>query len=135
MQTIAKHCEMSFVDGHCHFLYLQIIHHLIGNVYKLDNKYPAQGLCFPIIDYENKNSIADDLIKLIRHFCDKIIPHNIFLTMGNYENRTILKVFVYPRHRMSEKEISSFNSAFCELSGYVPVGSKFKMLRSILMVV
>lgn len=97
---------------------------MIGNVYKLDEKYPAQGLCFPLIDYMNKNAITDDLMKLIRYFCDKIIPHNVFLTMGNHENREILKIFVFPRNHMSNKQINSFNAAFCELSGYVPVGSK-----------
>lgn len=75
-----------------------------------------------------KEEILDDIAKLIEYFCAKCLPHNIFCTKENSkdDNGNVVKVFVFPRDKMEDvKEFNSFNIAFCELSGYIPIGSKY----------
>lgn len=56
--------------------------------------------------------------------CTRNIPHNIFFTFGVNED---LRCFFFPRLSdfVSDKVFTShLNIAFCELSGYIPVGDE-----------
>lgn len=60
------------------------------------------------------------------------IPHNLFMTYGKPLNGTCetnsLRIIIYPRKDNYGCKLSlSFNLAFCELSGYIPVGSKLTL--------
>lgn len=110
----------------------QDLKHIQRNVYKIDDKYPANGFCIQIdrgADSKRKDEICCDAIRLIDYLCQHNIPHNIFITYGKDDVADIrkLKIYIFPRDSTvgAVKEFSSFNIAFCELSGYVPVGSKF----------
>lgn len=94
----------------------------MGNIYKLDRKYPAMGFCLLLMQHTDKQSIANDLLKMIEYFSIKSIPHNIIWTFGTLFNREIIKIYIFPRYQLSDKQQSQFNIAFCELMGYVPVG-------------
>lgn len=65
------------------------------------------------------------LQKLVDYCCQKTIPHNIFFTRSRTDE---LRVFFFPRtlgNFGAEKLYTSFlNVAFCELSGYVPIGDE-----------
>ena len=97
--------------------------HLHGNIYKLDIKYPARGFCFVLQKGDrNVEEMSNNAFRLVNYLCQNAIPHNIFVTFDNSYN---LRIYVFPRERkFEEKELSGFNIAFCELSGFVPVGSK-----------
>lgn len=97
---------------------------MVGNVYKIGGQYPVFGICFVIHSNENNDIISSDIMKMIDYFCDNCIPHNLLWTFAPYGERRIIKVFIYPRSHMSDKTQSGFNVAFCELSGYVPIGGK-----------
>lgn len=104
------------------------LNHLIKNIYKIHDNYKIPGYCFIIKKYDDADkrvdSIISDVYSLIQMFCTKNIPHNVFFTSGTYENSSVIRVYIYPRqHYYETKENCTFNVAFCELSGYVPVGS------------
>lgn len=65
------------------------------------------------------------LQKLVDYCCEKTIPHNIFFTKSHTGE---LRVFFFPRtlgNFGALKLYTSFlNVAFCELSGYVPIGDE-----------
>lgn len=117
---------------------------MIKNLFEIDELYPAIGFCFPLTNINELNDISDDIFKLIQFLCNNNIPHNLFITYGkqnanviagggdtigndddNNRNNEIIKIFIYPRENACKiKTFHSFNIAFCELSGYIPVGSK-----------
>lgn len=106
------------------------------NIFRISEKYPSKGYCFLLNESTNdKDEILDDIAKLIEYFCATSLPHNIFCTKGNSSNDgygNVVKVFVFPRGNMHEvKEFSSFNIAFCELSGYIPTGSKLHNISAL----
>lgn len=99
------------------------------NVYRISKKCPSKGYCFLLYNESTSNNdeILNDIVKLIEYFCANSLPHNIFCTKENSEkdNGNVVKVFVFPRRNVEDvKEFGSFNIAFCELSGYIPTGSK-----------
>lgn len=104
--------------------YSKELEHLIGNVYKIGGQYPVFGICFVIQPNENITAISSDILKMIDYFCDNSMPHNLLWTIAPYGERPVIKIFIYPRCRMSDKTHSGFNVAFCELSGYVPIGGR-----------
>lgn len=74
------------------------------------------------------NDVKTDALKLhklVELCCDKTVPHNMFFTKSQTNE---LRVFFYPRtlgNFGALKLYTSFlNVAFCELSGYVPIGDK-----------
>lgn len=109
----------------------QKTHHLIKNVHVVDESYPAHAYCFHIPSSDDTVRIVDDVYRLIEYFWLKIVPHNLFWTFGAVDGRQLLKIFIFPRMRMQDKMSASLNVAFCELSGYVVVGSKSKFTRAI----
>lgn len=72
--------------------------------------------------------IVDDVYRLIEYFWTKMVPHNLFWTFGAVDGRQVLKIFIFPRMQMHDKMSATLNVAFCELSGYVVVGSKSKFI-------
>lgn len=115
----------------------QELHRLVKNIYRISEKCPSKGYCFLLNDStSDKDEILNDIVKLIEYFCATSLPHNIFCTKGNSDdgNGNVVKVFVFPRGNMQDiKEFSSFNIAFCELSGYIPTGSKFTLTTYIIL--
>lgn len=92
-------------------------------MYKIDDpKYPVKGFC--LISNDAKSD-ALKLHKLIELCCEKVIPHNIFFTRSGTGE---LRIFFLPRtlgNFGAEKLYTSFlNVAFCEMSGYIPIGDE-----------
>lgn len=99
--------------------------HLIKNIFKISEHYPAIGYCFRLVNnIDNIEEFCNDIYRMICVFNDKVIPHNLFWTLDTTESNKVLNVFVYPRERMGDK-FSSFNVASCEFSGYVVVGGEY----------
>lgn len=95
-------------------------------MYIVDKSYPAHAYCFHIPCSEDAERIVDDVYRIIEYFWSKNVPHNLFWTFGAVDGRQLLKIFIFPRMQMHDKINASLNVAFCELSGYVTVGSKSK---------
>lgn len=69
-------------------------------------------------------------MRLIGFLCKREIAHNILITRGVWpeSESNEARVFVFPRlDKSGDKHFGSFNVAFCELAGFVPVGSKFRV--------
>lgn len=98
-------------------------------MHAIDESYPAKAYCFHISNDEETEQIVDDVYRLIEYFWTEIVPHNLLWTFGAVDGRQLLKIFIYPRMQMHDKMSASLNVAFCELSGYVVVGSKSKYSR------
>lgn len=73
----------------------------------------------------DSKSDAEKLQKLVQYCCEKTIPHNFFFTKSHNGE---LRAFFYPRtmgNFGAHKMYSNFlNVAFCELSGYIPIGDE-----------
>lgn len=93
---------------------------------------PTEAICFMFDATETKSTIEAKVEKLytfMQWLCANNIPHNLFMTPQVQENKDSLdqqlKVFVYAREEFCfVKELTQCNLGFCELSGYVTVGSK-----------
>lgn len=74
----------------------------------------------------NTQADASKLQKLVEYCCQKTIPHNLFFTKS--QSAVGVRVFFFPRmlgNFGAEKLYTSFlNVAFCELSGYIPIGDE-----------
>lgn len=98
---------------------------MIGNVYKIDDRYPTIAYCFRLTSIENSANIFNDIHRLICFFNDIVIPHNLFWTFSVQDSEEAeLRIFVYPREQMCAKPNKAVNVAGCELSGYFVVGSE-----------
>lgn len=87
-------------------------------LFKLNPRSGINGFCVEIDD----SGVDVKIFEMVQLFCSLNVPHNLFFTFGGRNNR--LRVFLYPRATVYEtKESCPFNVAFCELSGYVPVGT------------
>lgn len=84
--------------------------------------YPVFAFCLPIFQWIDKGVVASKVTKIVEYFFLKSIPHSIFWTFGTHSNQNIVKVFIFPRYKLTDKLSSSFNAAFCELTGFVPIG-------------
>lgn len=98
---------------------------LTNNVYKIDENFGIPGYCFLIFDKINVELILNDIFKLIEFFLKENVPHNIFFTLGSFNGKDVLRIYIFPRENLHEVKDTNFNIAFCELSGYVPVGSLY----------
>lgn len=95
----------------------------MANFYKVDDpKYPVKTFC--LIANDTKVD-AQKLHKIVQYCCAKTIPHNFFFTKSQSNE---LRAFFYPRtmgNFGAHKMYTNFlNVAFCELSGYVPIGDE-----------
>lgn len=99
--------------------------HLRGPLYQLDGDRPVDAFAFRLQNMTNLSRLGADVMRLVSFLCDRDIPHNLFFTLGNNDDGgELLRIVVFPKAQTSAaKEFSSFNIAFCELSGYVPLGS------------
>lgn len=65
-------------------------------------------------------------MRLVDYCCKKTIPHNMFFTRSKASDD--IRVFFFPRtlgNFGADKLYTSFlNVAFCELSGYIPIGDE-----------
>lgn len=112
------------------FFSFQCIHHIIGNVFALNDKSPTIGFCFPIQRYEDKFQISSDVQKLVEYFCANVMPYNVVWILGSNNvkrddtssSNEIVKIFVFPKKTMADKINSVFNVACLEQSGYVSLG-------------
>lgn len=67
-------------------------------------------------------AFAERVMRLIDYLCQRQIPHNVLFERMSTDDDVM--VFVFPRAASTlAKTFESFNVAFCELSGYVPMGS------------
>jgi hypothetical protein len=71
-------------------------------------------------------SDALKLHKLINFCCDKNIPHNLMFTRTSSSEE--IRVFIFPHEKTNfgaDKVFTShLNIAFCELSGFIPIGDE-----------
>lgn len=94
---------------------------MYGNLYKTDDsRYPVKAFCMIAND---SKADSKKLHKLTAYCCEKTIPHNLFLTKSQTNE---IRIFFYPRSMGNfgtHKMYTNFlNVAFCELSGYCPIG-------------
>ncbi|KAJ6638106.1 GDP-D-glucose phosphorylase 1 [Pseudolycoriella hygida] len=119
---------------HFHLMYIEQrlfiddveFYRLVKHIYRITDKYPSKGYCFLLTEStSDKDEIINDIAKLIEYFCAASLSHNIYCTKEDSKdgNGSVVKIFVFPRANIQGiKEFSSFNVAFCELSGYIPIG-------------
>lgn len=92
--------------------------------------YPAHGFCLEVKSKSEISNVCSTFDTIIKLLIDLNIPHNIFITFGKTLSETCksnaLRILIFPRKDSFGCKLSlSFNLAFCELSGYIPVGSKY----------
>ncbi|CAG5053919.1 unnamed protein product [Parnassius apollo] len=99
--------------------------HIKGPVYSLSNDYPVPAFCFEVTPQSvNPSGI---IFRLIEVLLNKSIAHNIFIThgqrvTGDSNREDIVRVIIWPRKSSSgTKQLSHFNVAVCELSGWFPI--------------
>lgn len=113
----------------CAFLlFFQKCNHIQGPVYCLNEEYPIPAFCFEIHSDNSITKMAKEIYKLLEHLLKKSIAHNIFMTRGlsvEGSQEEVLRVLVWPRRSTSGvKQLTAFNVALLELSGWFPVYSK-----------
>lgn len=84
--------------------------------------FPAFALCLPIFTWTDSGIVASKVLKIVDYFCTKSIPHNLFWTLGTHSDQQTVRIYIFPRNNMTDKNSNSFNVALCELGGYFPVG-------------
>jgi GDP-D-glucose phosphorylase len=104
-------------------LILQELTQLADNFYKIDHqKYLIHGFCLIVRDLR---SDVETLYKFVQYCCDKVIPHNIFFTKSSKDGSE-MRVFFFPRQLDNFGTLKLYsthlNVAFCELSGFIPIG-------------
>ncbi|XP_058829737.1 GDP-D-glucose phosphorylase 1 [Topomyia yanbarensis] len=94
-----------------------------SHLYRLDNQ-PAKAYCFVLEDQSTETgTFITRTTRLISTLLSAEIGHNLFLTWD--AARTTLRVLIYPRLRLCEnKQVSPFNVAGFELSGFVTLGEE-----------
>lgn len=96
-----------------------------NRLYRLDGCRPVDAFAFRLTagDDDDAGELCADVMRLVRLLCDRDIPHNVLFTLGDGVAER-LRIVVFPKASASTaKEFSTFNVAFCELSGYVPLGN------------
>lgn len=116
-KIINKEIELNLSFSLTH---LQAISPISNGIYRMDD--PVFAFCLPIFQWIDKEVVASNLAKIVEYFCQKSIPHSIFWTFGTHSNKNLVKIFIFPRYKLTDKISSSFNAAFCELTGFVPIG-------------
>lgn len=124
----ATFCNAMYVH-HVTFSSIQKLNHLIGNLYVSD--CTIRSYCLRLED--NVEDLVIKAERIIKYMCDNNVPHNVFMSFesvpNDHDTCTTLRFFIYPRARLhANKAVAPFNVAFCELSGFVPVGCKFAIL-------
>ena len=102
---------------------------MVGPWYLLDEPFPSLALVRVVRFGEDYCVVAQGVMRIIEFFCDNCIPHNVFCTLAE-KDASSLRVIIYPRDGGSDalaksKELSGFNIACLEPSGFVVVGSKY----------
>uniref|UniRef100_A0A336LMW2 CSON002930 protein n=1 Tax=Culicoides sonorensis TaxID=179676 RepID=A0A336LMW2_CULSO len=109
-------------------------------LYKTSDETHIKAFCFRITSTNNIPTISKDTCKLIHYLCNKGLAHNICLTyeqkckttsgqINDDGDSKCLRLFVWPREKPRLfKTLAPFNVGFCEISGYVTVGCKFKII-------
>ncbi|GAB0090488.1 FERM domain [Sergentomyia squamirostris] len=103
------------------------LNELTSSLYILEDKYPTCGLCVIVREFDCLQQVSAKVFQLVNFLCKRNIPHNIFITNGSFKGTSCQRILIFPRdnrYLLNEKKLSGFNIAFCELSSYVPVGSK-----------
>uniref|UniRef100_A0A182IYG9 GDP-D-glucose phosphorylase 1 n=1 Tax=Anopheles atroparvus TaxID=41427 RepID=A0A182IYG9_ANOAO len=95
-------------------------------LHRLPDHLPAQGFCYVLRDQADLPTVCEGLHRLVSTLLERRLAHNLFFTWTHlHESSTssTIRVVVYPRIRQcANKTACSFNAAFLELSGFVPVG-------------
>lgn len=116
MTPLIKHFQLKIII-------FQPLIQVAGNLHKVDyEKFPISAFCVLLND--NKTD-ALKLHKLIEICCDKNIPHNLLLTKRKTAE---IGVFIFPHAKsnfgVDKVSSSHLNIAFCELSGFIPIGDE-----------
>ncbi|EAT36557.1 AAEL011367-PA [Aedes aegypti] len=108
----------------CHKLYVEDapLTALGEDLYLLENQ-PARAYCFLHKSGEPPAQLTNRIFRLIRILLSQNIAHNLFITWNG--SRDTVRALIYTRLKPCEnKQVSPFNVAFSELSGFVPLGDE-----------
>lgn len=99
-----------------------------------NHKISIKAFCFRFVQSESA-IVVENVHKLVEYMCQHNVPHNVFMTLEvadvassseGQPKTPYLRLFIWLRENLhANKAVAPFNIAFCELSGYVPVGCKF----------
>lgn len=96
---------------------------------------PTEAICVQIKydeTVEMYNTKLHKLDEFLQWLCINNMPHNLFITPERNKATKALNIFVFVRQEFCfVKDVNTLNVGFCELAGYVPVGSKYKILYSL----
>ncbi|KAF9410126.1 hypothetical protein HW555_010702 [Spodoptera exigua] len=96
--------------------------HFKGEMYTLDENSTVPAFCFKI-QKDSCNQTLQQVWKVLEYFLKKSIAHNILFTKrGLGERDDVVYLIVWPRRNTSGvKQLSAFNVAVLELSGWFPI--------------
>ncbi|XP_030028493.2 GDP-D-glucose phosphorylase 1 [Manduca sexta] len=96
--------------------------HFEGPVYCLNENYPVPAFCFEV-DQKSSHKMCKEIFKLLQYFLHNSIAHNILITTRCFaKNDGSAQVLIFPRKgTIGVKQLTAFNVAVCELSGWFPV--------------
>lgn len=117
--------------NHLHFHFMHITHKLYiedapltaldNHLYLLEN--PARAYCFLHKPTEPVSHFTNLIFRLVSVLLSRHIAHNVFFTWNG--SRDTVRAMIYTRLKPCEnKQVSPFNVAFGEMSGFVPLGDE-----------
>ncbi|XP_075160427.1 GDP-D-glucose phosphorylase 1 [Haematobia irritans] len=123
------HLHLMFIDKNLYIDDVKLRSLIDDGIYRFDETMPTEAICFQInpVDTEAmKTKKLENLNQFIQWLCTNNIPHNIFMTPDRIRiKEKNLKIFVFARKEYCViKDLTTYNIGFCELAGYMPVGSR-----------
>lgn len=95
--------------------------HFKGEMYLLDDDSTVPAFCFKI-QKESSSQTLQQAWKVLEYFLEKSIAHNILFTKRGLGGDDVVYLIVWPRRNTSgAKQLSAFNVAVLELSGWFPI--------------
>lgn len=83
---------------------------------------PTEALCFVFDKTSSNTNVIEKAFCFLQWLCEQSIPHNFLLSLDRSKSG-ILKMFIFAReNHLVVKNVFDLNAAFCELSGYFPIG-------------
>ncbi|XP_055378122.1 GDP-D-glucose phosphorylase 1 [Condylostylus longicornis] len=93
-----------------------------ANFFRPQNCLFDEAFCYVIKQEMELQKSAEDIYEFIKFLCKESIPHN--LSIIKLQDH-VIRVFIFIRENPCVvKDYTKINIAFCEFSGYFPVGDK-----------
>jgi len=121
--------------NHLHLHLMKIEHKLfvqdvelkpINGDFHILEKIPFNGaFCYVMKEEMSTDEASSIIFDLVSMLCKENIPHNLFFNKNNNSSDQVVKTFIFVRENACiVKDYTQLNIAFCEFSGYVPVGDE-----------